>query len=84
MALDPLTGALLAVAAAWASVMLVILWPRPKQAKIRPAELRSVGGLVLATIGLQLLGVPVPEWLPIGVAVGGLAALLFVAWRRRG
>lgn len=76
--MDSLTGAAIAAAAAWLSVLAAVFLPVP-DAWFR--RLRGVGAASIAVVGLTLVGVPLPATAPaIVLAVGGAVAL---AWPTR-
>jgi len=66
--MDPLTGALLAVGVAWASILLVVHAPL----RIDPRRLRFIGAVAIALLGLQVLGAPLPAWAPLAWTTGGV------------
>ena len=73
--MDSLTGAAIAAAAAWLSVLAAVFLPVP-DAWFR--RLRWVGAASIAVVGLTLVGVPLPNAAPAVVLVVG-AAVAF-AW----
>lgn len=68
--MDPVIGAVIAVAVAWLSILVLIVLPwRP------PVRgLRRGGALALGTVALMLWGLPLPAWTPLAVLVVGVAA----------
>lgn len=76
--MDSLTGAVVAAAAAWASILLAAVLPIPAFAF---ARLRWVGGAAIGLVALALVGVPVPGYLPPAALIGGAGVAL--AWPRR-
>ena len=76
--MDSLTGAIVAAAVAWASILVAAVLPIPAFAF---ARLRWVGGGAIGLVALALVGVPVPGYLPPAVLIGGAAVAL--AWPRR-
>ncbi len=71
--MDPLTGAAVAAAVAWISILVAVLIPSRRPLPREP--LRAVAGLTLALFALLLLGVPAPGTLPLGFLAGGLAGV---------
>ena len=70
--MDSLTGAIIAAAVAWASIIAAAVLPIPAFAFER---LRWVGGAAIGLVALALVGVPVPSFLPPAtLIVGALAA----------
>lgn len=69
---------LVAVAAAWASVLVAIALPLERWVDLR--GLRLAGAASLATVAARVLGVPLPPEAPLVVLAAGLA---LVAWRVR-
>ncbi len=76
--MDPLTAAALAGLVAWISILVVIHLPGMP---ISVPGIRRVGAATIALLGLQVLGAPVPSWLPLVTLVGGG---LLVAFQPRG
>lgn len=76
--MDVLTGALLAGAVGWASVLAAIALPLDRLA--RPEHLRAVGAITLALIAAGALGASLPTWLPLAFLGGGVAV---AAWARQ-
>lgn len=76
--MDPLTGALAAVAIGWSTILAAIALPVDRW--VDPARLRVVGALTLGLLGASALGARVPPALTLGVLVGGLA---LAAWSAR-
>lgn len=73
--MDSLTGAIIAAAVAWASIVLAAFLPIPQAAFLR---LRWVGAASIALVAFALVGVAVPNGLPVVVLlVGGAVALLW-------
>ena len=73
--MDSLTGAAIAAAAAWLSVVAAVFLPVPDAWFQR---LRWVGAASIAVVGLTLLGVPIPALAPaVLLACGAVAAF---AW----
>ena len=73
--MDALITATLAGLIGWLSILLVIhapgsRWDLP--------GLRRVGAVAIALLGLQVLGLPIPAWLPLTVLLGGGA----IVWLR--
>lgn len=79
--MDSLTGAAIAAAVAWASILLAALLPIPAYAFER---LRWVGGAAIGLVALALVGVAVPGYLPPAVLIGGASVALAWPPRRRG
>ena len=77
--MEPVVGAAVAAAVAWASILAASLAPAHR---LDPRALRLGGGLSLAAVGLALLGVPLPGWLPALLAVGAVLAGVWLARRR--
>lgn len=77
--MDPLTGTLVALAVAWASILAAIFLPLDRW--IPAQRFRLVGALTLALLALVPLGVPLPPGVPLAVLVVGLGAA--AAWPRR-
>lgn len=75
--MDPLSGGLLAAAAAWTSILAVVVLPRGRR-RPDPRHVRWLGAGTIALFGLQALGVPLPLWVPLAVFALGLVALLAV------
>lgn len=73
--MDSLTGAIVAAAVAWASILLAAVLPIPAYAFTR---LRWVGGVAIGLVALALVGLPVPGYLTPVVLVGG--AIAAFAW----
>lgn len=71
--MDPLTGALVASAVAWASILLALRVPLDRW--VDPRGLRLVGGATLALLALGALGLPVPARLPLALLAAGILAL---------
>ena len=71
--MDSLTGAAIASAVAWASIVVaaVVKVPQPLLAR-----LRIVGAASMAALGLAILGLPVPGWVPASILVAGAAVAL--------
>lgn len=76
--MDVLTGALLAAAVGWASVLAAIALPLDRLA--RPEHLRVAGALTLALIAAGALGASYPAWLPLAFLAGGIGV---AAWTRK-
>lgn len=76
--MDSLTGAIIAAAVAWASILLAAVLPIPGYAFTR---LRWVGGVAIGLVALALVGLPVPGYLTPVVLVGG--AIAAFAWPHR-
>lgn len=73
--MDSLTGAIVAAAVAWGSILLAALLPIPTYAFTR---LRWVGGTAIGLVAIALVGVPIPGYLtPVVLVVGAIAAF---AW----
>lgn len=72
-----LTGAVIAAAVAWASILLAVVLPIPEYVFRR---LRWVGAASLAIVGFTMMGGQAPSWTPAAVLVTG-AAWAF-AWPR--
>lgn len=68
--MDPVTGALVAAAVGWASIVAVVV--APLERIIAPERLRAVGAVTLALVGLSALGAPLPDVTPIGLMTVGL------------
>ena len=78
--MDSLTGAAIAAAAAWLSVLAAVFLPVP-DAWFR--RLRWIGAASIALVGLTLVGAPLPSAAPaVVLAVGGAVALAWPAARR--
>lgn len=75
--MDAVTGALIAVGVAWLSILIAVRIPLPAQWR-SPTGVRRLGGLTIALFAAQVLGLPVPVWVPLAVFFGGLAILLLV------
>lgn len=76
--MDSLTGAIVAAAVAWASILLAALLPIPSYAF---ARLRWVGGIAIGLVALALVGLPVPGYVaPVALVGGSIAAF---AWPHR-
>lgn len=73
--MDPLTGAVVAAAVAWVSILLVAVLPVRRDVVRR---MRGAGALSLAFVGLGAFGLPVPAWVPLFVLAAGIA---WAAWR---
>ncbi|MEK6975781.1 MAG: hypothetical protein AABY18_05515 [Candidatus Thermoplasmatota archaeon] len=73
--MDSLTGAAIAAAVAWLSILLAAVLPIPAFAFQR---LRWVGGGAIGLVALAVVGVPVPGYLPPVTLGAGAAAAL--AW----
>jgi hypothetical protein len=70
---DSLTGAVVAAAAAWLSIVAAILLPVPERWFQR---LRWVGAASLSVVGLTLIGAPLPPAAPaVVLGAGALAAI---------
>ena len=68
--MDSLTGAVVAAAVAWASIVAAAVLP------VRPAflrRLRVAGAASLGLVGLAAFGVPVPGAVPLFVLAAGVA-----------
>ena len=78
--MDAVTGALVAAAVGWASVLAVI--KVPFQRWLCQRTLRAVGSLTLALVSASLLGATVPAWLPPSFLGGGLLLSAVVARQR--
>jgi hypothetical protein len=78
--MDSLTGAAIAAAVAWASILLAALLPIPAHAFER---LRWVGGATIGLVALAMVGVTVPGYLPGTVLIGGTSVALAWPARRR-
>jgi hypothetical protein len=72
---DSLTGAVVAAAAAWLSIVAAIVLPVPEAWFQR---LRWVGAASIAVVGLTLVGVPLPPVTP--AVVLGAGAAVAVVW----
>lgn len=72
--MDSLTGAIIAAAVAWASILVAAVLPIPAYAF---ARLRWVGGVAIGLVALALVGLPVPEYVPPAALAGG-AVVSFV------
>lgn len=68
--MDPVTGALVAAAVGWTSILAVVVAPIDRV--VAPERLRAVGALTLGLVGLSALGVPLPDATPIGLMTVGL------------
>lgn len=73
--MDSLTGAAIAAAAAWLSVLAAVFLPVPDAWFQR---LRWVGAASIALVALTILGVPLPTHAPVVVLTVGAAVAL--AW----
>lgn len=73
--MDSLTGAIIAAAVAWGSILLAAVLPIPSYAFER---LRWVGGVAIGLVALALVGFPVPNYVPPATLVGG--AVVSFAW----
>lgn len=69
--MDSLTGAIIAAAVAWASILAAAVLPIPAYAFER---LRWVGGAAIGLVALALVGVPVPGLLPPATLLVGAVA----------
>jgi len=67
--MDALTGALVAAAVAWLSILFVVVVPG-RGLPSRP--LRILGGVTLAILALIILGVPLPSVAPVLFFSGGV------------
>ena len=76
--MEPVVGAVVAAAVAWASILAAGLAPA---GRLDPRALRLGGGLSLGAIGLAMLGLPIPAWLPVLLAAGAVAAGILLARR---
>lgn len=76
--MDAVTGGLLAAAAAWLSILAVVVLPPGRRAP-DPAQVRRLGAGTIALFALQALGLPVPLWVPLAVFLVGLVALMALA-----
>lgn len=76
--MESLTGAAIAAAAAWLSVLAAVFLPVP-DAWFR--RLRWVGAASIAVVGLTLAGVPLPSAAPAAVLLAG--GVLALAWPTR-
>lgn len=76
--MDVLTGALVAGAIGWASVLAAIALPLDRLA--RPEHLRLAGAATLALLAASVLGARLPVWLPLAVLAAGV---VLAAWARR-
>lgn len=74
--MDPVTGALLASAVAWGSILAARHVPLERAFGAR--GLRILAALALGFLGISLLGVPVARW---GVAAWLLAAVAVAGCR---
>jgi hypothetical protein len=70
---DSLTGAVVAAAAAWLSIVAAVLLPVPERWFQR---LRWVGAASIAVVGMTLVGVPLPPAAPAVVLGAGTAVAL--------
>lgn len=77
--MEPLVGALVASAVAWLSIVAAAIFPVP----LDLGWLRRLGAASLAVLGLAVLGLPVPGWLPVVLLVAGLVAALVAPRARR-
>lgn len=68
--MDPVTGALVAAAVGWASILAVVKLPVTRL--VPPERLRVVGAVTLGVVGLSALGLPVPRTSPLGLMVLGM------------
>lgn len=68
--MDPVTGALVAAAVGWTSIVAVVVAPIDRI--VAPERLRAIGALTLGLVGLSALGAPLPETTPIGLMTVGL------------
>jgi hypothetical protein len=76
---DNLTGAVVAAAAAWLSIVAAVVLPVPERWFQR---LRWVGAASIAVVGLTLVGAPLPPVAPaVVLGVGAAVALLLPAQR---
>ena len=73
--MDSLTGAAIAAAAAWLSVVAAVVLPVPDAWFQR---LRWVGAASIGLVALTLLGAPLPALAP--AVVLGVGALVAFAW----
>lgn len=73
--MDALTGAIIAAAVAWSSILLAAILPIPAYAFER---LRWVGGAAIGLVALALVGLPVPNYVPPATLIGG--TLVSFAW----
>lgn len=80
--MDPVTGALVAAAVGWASIVAVVV--APLERVIAPERLRAVGALTLGLVGLSALGAPLPDATPIGLMTVGLVGAALERPLRRG
>ena len=67
------TGVLVALLVAWASVLIATRVPITRLVTRR--QLKGVAGATLGTLGLILLGLPLPHVAPLVVLLGGLVLL---------
>lgn len=74
--MDAVQGALVANLVGWATILAAVRLPLDRV--ISPARLRTVGGVTLALVGLNVLGLPLPEGFALGVLGFGLAAAALV------
>lgn len=77
--MEPLVGAIVASAVAWASIVAAAVFPVP----LDLGWLRRLGAASLAVLGLAVLGAPLPEWLPLALLALGLVVALVAPRTRR-
>lgn len=70
--MDPLLGAATAALVAWLSILAAVYLP---VGRLDSPRARQLGAASLLLVGLGVLGLPVPPWLPVAVLGLGAAGL---------